>query len=271
MASDHDVVAIIPEPILKNVTARIFRRYLKGVTVELPAFSAKLDEKLTIKILGKKINAGRIRGKIHIANLQGELSIAGDTRIILAPPDELSITLPIRVLRGGGQATFDMEWDPAWLSSLLCRRFEVHETLVGQVLPFQDELTTRVQFSVQDSNVVGRPRIKRDRVGIRVDLSDNSWEKIKNVLVEQDRMHRCGIMMNPDTAVAKLKRFAHHGIQIRLPDKIFKPFRFPVTLETEYETGGYHINAKAYDPEIEMKQNYLRLAFQTSLRVRPQN
>ena len=269
-ASDHDIVAIIPEPILKSVTAKIFQRYLKGVTIDLPALEAKIDEKLTVKILGAKTNVGRISGKIHIANLQGELTIAGDTRLMLIPPDELAITLPIRVLRGGGKATFDMEWDPGWLSSVLCRSFDMHETLVGKVLPFQDEFTTRVRFSIHDSSLVGRPRIQRDRVGIRVALADNSWAKVREVLVEQDRLNRCGIMMNPDTLMSKLKKSAYQGIQIRLPDKIFKPFYLPVTLETEYETAGYHINAKAYAPEIEVKPTYLRLAFQTALRVHTQ-
>jgi hypothetical protein len=76
--------------------------------------------------------------------------------------------------------------------------------------------------------------------------------------------------MNPDTVVAKLKNFANQGIQIRLPDKIFKPFQLPVTLETEYDAVAYKIKAKTSDPAIEVREHYLRLAFKTELQVQPQ-
>jgi hypothetical protein len=76
--------------------------------------------------------------------------------------------------------------------------------------------------------------------------------------------------MNPDTVMVKLKKFAHQGIRIRLPDKVFKPFHLPVILETEYETGDYRIKARTYDPAIAVNLDYLRLAFKTELRVQPQ-
>jgi hypothetical protein len=177
------------------------------------------------------------------------------------------VTAPIRVLTGRGSVSMDIEWKPAYLVSAVCSGFRFKEALEGKVLPLADELTTRIRFDVRDSSIVGWPRVQRDTIRFGADLTDASWGKVREALIEQDRLGRCGMVMNADSTLTKLRTLANLGIKVRLPPKIFKPFLLPVVLEGFYTTGGYRIEARAFDPTIEVKPEYLRLAFRANLRV----
>src|SRR6185503_12540497 len=171
------------------------------------------------------------------------------------------------VLAGRGTINMNMEWDPALLVSLVCHSFRFQEKLAGDILPFHDELTTRVEYVIRDSSIVGLPRVQRDVVRLPVDLTDASWGKVRAKLVEQDHFSRCGMVMNADSVLAKLQELARRGVKIRLPATMFKPFQLPVVLNNYYKAGEYWIEARAFDPAIEVRPECLRLAFRANLRV----
>jgi hypothetical protein len=161
----------------------------------------------------------------------------------------------------------NMDWDPAFLVGIVCHGFQFHERLAGTILPFRDDLTMRIRCSVRDGGIVGRMRVQRDVVRFSPELTDSSWNKILADLVNQDRFMRCGIVMNPDSVLGKLQVLARRGVDIRLPAKLFKPFRLPVVLESQYTAGDYRIEARAFDPTVSVNPDYLRLAFRANLRV----
>ena len=270
VATDHDVVAVVPEPVLTTMVRRVSHRYLRGVEVDIrPKSAFELDEELRLKILDNKMGVGRLKGSVQISHLKGRLTMAGDPRFHFEPPDEMVITAPVQVMAGQGRLTMNVEWVPAFLVSIVCRGFEFDEGLVGEILPFREELTTRIRYTILDSSIVGRPRVQREKIRLPADLTDGSWKKIQTALLEQDRFSRCGMVMNADSALTKLRQLAGRGVRIRLPARMFKPFRLPVMLEDQYRAGGYQIEAKAFDPAIAVTSKYLRFAFRVNLRVRP--
>src|SRR5207248_1748217 len=107
--------------------------------------------------------------------LAGSLSVTGDPRVTLDPPGEIAVTVPVRVNAGGGSANTNVEWKPASLVGAVCRGFRFQETLAGNILPFGDDLTTRIRWAIRDSSIVGWPRVQRDRIRFAVDLTDGSW------------------------------------------------------------------------------------------------
>ncbi len=268
VASDHDVVALVPARVMSAVVARASQRYVGGADVDIhPTKVSHLDQVVRARVLGNKTGVGRIKGTVLVSHLKGRLTVAGDPRVTFEPPGDLVVTAPIQILGGRGAVTVDMDWDPAFLVSMVCRGFRFQETLVGEIQPFRDDVTMRIRCAVRDSSIVGRMRLQRDVIRFSPDLTDSSWSRVLAILVSQDRFTRCGMAMNPDSLLMTLKRLARRGVNVRLPERLFKPFRLPVMLESQYSAGDYRIEARAFDPAIAVTPEYLRLAFRADLRV----
>jgi hypothetical protein len=272
LASDRDVVVVVPRSVLQTLCNRIARSYLQGARLDLdPNLRAHLDEPIRVKLLGGKMGAGRITGDLRVSHLAGRLRVTGDPTVRLLPPDGLEIVGPIQVRDGEGRVELDMQWDPSLLVSIVCRGFGYQDTLTGEILPFSHILRTNIRFAAADSAVVGRPIVRRDRLSIPVDFTDSSFVKVRAALIEQDRLLRCGMVMNPDTVLAKVRGLVRTKIALRLPATLFKPFSLPLSLEKEYTAGDVNIAASVREPEVVMEPGFLRFGFRAELAVRPSN
>ncbi|HEX5031717.1 MAG TPA: hypothetical protein VFX78_09695 [Candidatus Eisenbacteria bacterium] len=270
IASDRDVVVVVPRPVLQTLFNRIARTYLQGARLDFdPDIHKHLDETLRVKLLGGKVEAGHIKGSLRVTHLVGHLRVTGDPEIRLLPPDGLEIAGPIQVQEGHGRVELDLEWDPKALVSVVCRGFEYADTLMGQVQPFTHMLRTTIRFAAADSSVAGRPVVQRDRLSLPVELTDSSFVSMREALVEQDKVLKCGMVMDPDSVMAKVGRLARTKIAFRLPAALFKPFTLPLSLEKEYEAGDVRIAASVRHPEVVMERDYLRFGFMAELAVRP--
>ena len=270
LASDRDIVMVVPRPMLQTLCNRIARTYLQGARLDIdPDLYEHLDETIHVKLLGGKVGAGHIRGDLRVTHLVGRLRVTGDPGIRLLPPDGLEITGPVRVEEGHGRVELDMEWDPKLLVSVVCHGFSYQDTLVGQVLPFTHPLRTTIRFAAADTSVAGWPRVQRDRLVVPADFTDSSFVHVRDALVEQDRLLRCGIVMDPDSVMAKVRKIVRTKIAFRLPATLFKPFSLPVSLEKEYDAGDVRIEASVRRPEVVMERDFLRFGFKAELAVRP--
>ena len=270
IASDRDIVVVVPRPVLQTVCNRISRTYLQGARLDIdPDVHEHLDETLRVKLLGGKVGAGHIKGSLRVTHLVGRLRVTGDPEISLLPPNGLEIAGPVQVIEGHGRVELDMQWDPKLLVSVVCRGFEYADTLVGQVRPFQHMLRTTIRFAAADTSVAGRPMVQRDRLSVPAELTDSSFVSMRNALVEQDKLLKCGMVMDPDSIMAKVRHLVRTKIAFRLPATLFKPFTLPLSLEKEYQTGDVRIAASVRRPEVVMERNYLRFGFMAELAVRP--
>jgi hypothetical protein len=270
IASDRDIVVIVPRPVLQTLCNRIAGTYLQGAQLDVdPHIHEHLDETLRAKVLGGKVDAGHIKGSLRVTHLVGRLRVTGDPEISLLPPDGLEIAGPIQVSEGRGRVELDMEWDPKPLVSVVCRGFQYADTLVGRVRPFQHTLRTTIRFAAADTSVAGRPMVQRDHLSVPAELTDSSFVSMRNALVEQDKLLKCGLVMDPDSVMAKVRHLMRTKIAFRLPASLFKPFTLPISLEKEYETGDVRIAASVRRPEVVMERDYLRFGFMAELAVRP--
>ncbi len=268
--SDEDVVVIVPQPVLQTLCNRVARRYLQGARLDFdPNLRAHLDEQIRVGLLGGNVGAGRIIGNVEVTHLSGGLRVSRDPKVTLLPPDVLEFATPIRVLEGQGRVKISMRWDPSFFVSVVCRAFGFQETLVGEVVPFSHVLRTRLRFVAGDSSITGRPVVRRDRVRVPCEFTEPSLAKVRAVLAEQDRFLRCGIAMNPDTVLTKIRQLVRRGIPVNLPSRLFKPFSLPVTLERQYEAGDFRIAARAREPDVAVRSSYVRFGFRAELMVRP--
>ncbi|HEY6572998.1 MAG TPA: hypothetical protein VI198_06725, partial [Candidatus Eisenbacteria bacterium] len=270
MASDRDVVGIVPLPVLQTLCNRVARHYLQGAELDFdPDIRTHLDEEIRFKLLGGSVGAGHIVGDVLVNHLHGRLRVTEDPTLALIPPDGLQLTTPIRVLEGSGRVRRDRKGDPNMLVSLVCRGFGFRETLTGEVLPFSHVLQTQVRFDADSAHIVGRPLVRRDRVSVPCEFTEGSMGKVRAALLEQDKLLRCGMVMNADSVLAKLQTLIRRKVRFGLPRTLFKPFSLPVSLTQRYDAGDFRVTARMVDPEVVVRPEYLRFGFQAALLVQP--
>jgi len=271
LSSDRDVVVLVPQSLCQVLCNRVARSYLQGVQLDLdPKVSVHLDEQIRVRALGGNVGAGKIVGDLRVTSLRGRLRVSEDPRLALVPPDGFEIVAPVRVQEGKGRVRLDMRWDPSFLVSIVCRGFGFGETLSGEVLPFSHVLRTRVRFQTRGSRFVGRPLVRSDRVSVPCEFTPASYTKVRAALLEQDRLLRCGLVMDADTVLEKVRGLVRHSVRFTMPSTLFKPFGFPLFLEEEYTAGEFRIAAVARKPEVVVRPSYLRLGFNADLAVRNQ-
>ncbi len=270
MASNRDVAAIVPLPVLQTLCNRVARSYIQGARLDFdPNVKAHFDQEIRFNLLGGSSGAGHIVGDVRVTHLQGQLSVEGDPKLKLLPPDGLELTAPIRVHRGSGRVRLDMRWDPNFLVAIVCRGFEFQSTLNGEVRPFTHALQTRIRFDTSGSRVLGRPVVRRDRVTVPCEFTPASLAKVRAALLEQDKFLKCGMVMNADSALARLRTLVRRDVEFRMPKRLFKPFSLPVSLRQQYDAEAFRITARMEDPEVVVRPEYLRFGFRAALQVQP--
>jgi len=268
--SDRDVVAIVPLPVLQSLCDRVARSYIQGARLDFdPNVRAHIDQEIRFRVLGGTSGAGHIKGNVRVTHLHGRLSVEGDPKLKLLPPDGLQLTAPIRVLHGSGEVNLDMEWDPNFLVAVVCRGFKFQSTLTGEVRPFTHALQTRIRFDTDGSSVMGFPQVRRDRVTVPCEFTPESLAKVRGALLEQDKFLKCGMVMNADSALARLRTLVRRDVEFRMPERLFKPFSLPVSLRQHYEGEDFRITARMEDPEVVVRPDYLRFGFRGALQVKP--
>jgi len=270
MDSDRDVVAIVPLPVLQTLCNRVARNYVQGARLDFdPNVRSHLDQPIRFRLLGGTAGAGRIVGDLRVNHLHGVLRVEGDPRVRLLPPDGLQLTTPIRVLQGSGRVDLDMRWKPSFLVSIVCRGFGFQQTLTGDVSPFSHEFQTRIRFNAEGSRFVGRPVVRRDQIYVPCEFTAASVDKVRGALLEQDKLLRCGMVMNPDTTLSRLRTLIRHRVRFNLPRTLFKPFSLPVSLREQYDAEEFRVTARMKDPEVVVRPGYLRFGFRAALMVQP--
>ena len=80
---------------------------------------------------------------------------------------------------------------------------------------------------------------------------------------------KCGMVMNADTTLARLRTLIRRDVEFRMPERLFKPFSLPVSLRQQYEGEDFRITARMEDPEVVVRPEYLRFGFRGALQVKP--
>ena len=269
-ASDRDVAALVPLPVLQTLCNVVALSYVQGARLDFdPKLTTHFDQEVRFKLLGGSVGAGRIVGDLRVNHLRGQFLVTEPPKLELLPPDGLQLTTPVRVLHGSGRVALDMRWDPSFLVAIVCRGFGFQETLTGEVPPFSHVLQTRIRFDAEGDRLVGRPLVRRDRVWVPCEFTPSSLFKVRAALLEQDKFLKCGTVMNADSVLTRLRTLVRRKVRFDLPRRLFKPFHLPVTLQQQYDAGDFRVIGKMEDPEVVVRPDYLLFGFRAALLVQP--
>jgi hypothetical protein len=227
MGTKDQVTVATSQRLLDAMIEQVADRYLDRVDVTMDADIVE-DESGTLRVgtpIGR-ITAGQWSIWLRVESLRGRLK-AGRPRVTIARGGEIALRVPTRIESGGGRMTFDFAWKPKKLVSIFCRSFRDTVTVDAAILPQEHELVGTVRFTDGPEGLRLDTRIQRDKHPIAMTLTDASWDAVRASLAEQDRFSRCGMLLNPDDALEKLKSLGTAGILIRMPERLFPSVTLP--------------------------------------------
>jgi hypothetical protein len=227
MGGEDQVTVATSQRLLDALLAQVAERYLDRVDVNMDADITE-DETgaLNVGTPVGRMNAGTWSIWLRVTTLAGRLK-AGRPRVTIAREGEIAIRVPTRIESGGGRMTLDFAWKPKKLVSILCRGFRDTVSVTASILPQEHELVGTVRFTDGPEGLRLDTTIRRDRHPIAMTLTDSSWDEVRASLVAQDKFSRCGMLLDPDDALEKLKALGTAGIRIRVPERLFPSVTLP--------------------------------------------
>jgi len=229
--ADHgQVVLAIRSGLIEELAGNIAMRYLERVTLDMSEVEGHSSGEIGKQTFLGRVKVGEWNLTIDLGQLVGELH-AGSPRVSLHGPDMIDIELPVDVEKAEGDATLRFAWDSAGLANVVCRDFEMTRKIRGRVLAQRQRLSGALRLVNTGESLTATPVFPDRRVRLRLDLTADSWRVVEAALRSQNELAKCGMLMNPETGLVRLKELAANGINVRLPRSIFRTVRLPAHLQ----------------------------------------
>ena len=263
--ADHgEVVVAVSPALVEDLIQEVAGRYLDRVALDLDlgaTFHAGREVKIGT-FLGT-LKAGRWDVDVTVDRVRGVLE-ARPPRVRFAEASQVRLDIPVMLREAHGTAGVHFKWDAGSLAGAVCRDFEVRQRVQARVLPEEYAVTGAFRISAGAKALVAQPLFPATTFRLRVDLAPGSWADVRRALEEQDRLLRCGLALDPDDMLAKLKDVLRKGFDVKLPRSLFRPVELPAHLTREVAVEDRRV-------ELEVRTNDLRVtprAFWYSAAVR---
>ena len=225
-----EVVVALRSALVADVVREVARSYLDRVELDLD-LQEEVDERRDVEVNTPfgRVNAGEWRLHVVIHRVRGSLR-AGVPDVRPTEGNQLAATLPVTMEGAEGTATARFSWQARSLAAMVCRDFEVTRRLRGRVAAEKYALEGRFELSAAPQAVRVDPVFPRTRFRVRVDLAEQSWADVRGALEGQDRLFKCGLGIDPDEILPKLRARLDEGFDLTLPRALFRPVDLPAGL-----------------------------------------
>jgi hypothetical protein len=65
---------------------------------------------------------------------------------------------------------------------------------------------------------------------------------VRGAVEEQDKVGKCGIAIDPEDLVARIRRRLREGFDVKLPRSLFRPVDFPASVRQEVTVQDRHVD-----------------------------
>ena len=254
LAQGGEVVLAIRPALVQDLVREVAARYLDRVVLDLPLGEQVHDSgEVHVGTFLGRFNAGTWTLDVTIHAVHGRLR-ARTPRVAPATGNTLSIEVPVALEEGHGSATAHFSWQSRSLASLVCHDFDVTRRLEGEVLAHEYPVSGAFQLSAGPETVRADPVFPRREFRIHVDMTPRSWDEVRAAIHEQDQILRCGLALDPDTLLPRLRERLHEGFDVKLPRSLFRPVDLPaavrevVTIEDRKVDFSVHTRGLAVTP-----------------------
>ena len=227
---EGDVVIAVPTGFLEELIRRVFSDVASHVTLTLQGIRAHVA-----KPLKKKITLGEFVLDLHVNHVVGRLH-PGEPELRFGG-DRVSMTLPITVVEGTGDATAHFRWKGRGVAGAVCGDLDVTENVSGSVKSARYAVSGTLSLGADGAEVLGTPHFPETKVRLRVVPSEASWRAIDAIL--ETKRGVCGwVLDHVDVRKLLTHEVEEKGFHVKLPLDKVKPFRFPAGLSESVELGG---------------------------------
>jgi len=233
LAQGGDIILGIRPALVEDVVQEVAARYLDRVALDLPLEKQVHDaHALTVGTFLGKVTAGTWTLDVTIHRVRGLLR-ARPPKVATAPDNTLTVSLPVVLEEGHGSATVHFNWDSRSLASVVCKDFDVTKRLDGEVISREYPVAGAFQLSAGPERLRAEPQFPPREFRIQVDMTDKSWAEVRAAIQEQDDVTKCGLGLDPDKLLEKIRERLHEGFDVKLPRSLFRPVDFPAAVRQD--------------------------------------
>jgi hypothetical protein len=245
-----DLVAAVRAGLVKQVAQEAARRYFDQVALDLSGIEVTESGEIHTDTPLGRVNAGQWTIHVNLLHVRGMLR-AKVPGIELQAGNEVELELPVLLEKGEGTAAVRFAWKSHGLAKIVCQSFETQHEISGRVKPEEYPVRGRFLLAAGKDSLTATPRVD-PAFRLKVELSPESWAKVRAALEAQDDITRCGLALDPDKVFAKLQDLVGKGFVIRLPRKLLRPVVLPTGVTESVEVEGRRV-------AVAVTQNALRI------------
>lgn len=245
---EGDVVIGVPTTFLRELIDRVFSDVASRVTLTLSGIKAKKE-----KVLRKGVvQIGTLNIDLLVDQVHGRLA-PGRPEVRFGG-NEITLTLPVEVVEGSGDATVHLLWRGGRLAKSVCGDLDVTEQVSGQVKPDRYVLTGTLALDTADGEIVGTPRFPETKVKLRVTPSAETWRRVDALLASKHGL--CGwVLERVDVKKILAEQAEEKGFGVKLPLHKIKPFRFPAGLSESVDVRGRPLALDVHTGELRIDEH----------------
>ncbi len=248
LASGGDLTFVLPRGVLTLLAEEVAVRYLDRVALSLDDIRVQKEGEMHSNTAVGKVHSGSWRLQVELDRIRGVLR-AGRPRVDLRTGGRIGLSVPVHIEAGQGRAALDFQWDSRGIANVVCRDFEVQETVEGAVAREDHLMEGVVTLSAKGDDLRLEPVFER-RHRLNVVPGPAAWDKARAALERQDSLFRCGLAMKPDLVLAQLRGVIGRGFVIRLPKGLFRPIGLPSVLAHRLHVADQHVEVSAQESAL---------------------
>lgn len=224
-----DVVIAVPTAFLRSVIERLFTDVVSNVTLSLSGIKARVA-----KSVKKVVTVGEFVVDVEITEVIGKLK-PGQPEIKFGG-NKASMSLPVEVIEGHGEAIIHFVWDGKNVAGITCGDMDVTQKVSGNVIPSAYLVTGELSFAIREKQVIGTLAFPETKLNIRVTPSQESWDAINAILEEKGGV--CGWVLDKVNVPNLLENLVQNkGFNVKLPLDKIKPFALPAGASESVKLG----------------------------------
>ncbi|MEO5763410.1 MAG: hypothetical protein ABIR28_13990 [Vicinamibacteria bacterium] len=250
-AKKGQVLIAMRSGLIEELAGNVAQRYLDQVKVDLHDVKGHGGGELNKKTFLGRTKVGNWDVRVALGDLVGDLS-AGTPRVSLRQPNVIDIDLPVDVHETEGSATLHFSWDSAGIAGVVCKDFELTREIRGRVLNQQHTLKGALRLDNTGDSLTATPIFPNRKVKLKLDLTKKSWEIVEAALQSQNTSGTCGMLMKPAVVLGFLRDLAAGGVEVPLPDSIFRVVHLPAHVQESVMVNGRPV-------ALELKAENLRV------------
>jgi hypothetical protein len=238
-----DIVASVRAGLVKQVAQEAARCYFDHVSLDLSDIEVNESGEIHTDTPVGRVNAGEWTVHVNLHRVRGILK-AKAPRIELKTGDEVRLDLPVLLEEGEGTAAVRFAWKSHGLAKIVCKDFETTQEISGRVKPEEYPVQGSFLLAAGKDSLTATPRFDRE-FRLKVELSRDSWAKVRAALEAQDDITRCGLAFDPDKVFARLQELVGRGFVIHLPRKLLRTVTLPAGLSESVDVEGRRVAVAA--------------------------